>query len=46
MHGTGIFTWPDGRCYKGDYVNDLKEGYGEFYWPSGKIYKGAWTAGK
>jgi len=26
MEGTGEFTWPDGRKYVGDYVDDKKEG--------------------
>eukprot|EP00971_Amphidinium_carterae_P074463 1471518-Amphidinium_carterae.1 len=25
MHGHGTFTWADGRSYKGQYVNDLKD---------------------
>ncbi len=32
MEGYGIFTWPDGRKYEGDYVDDKKEGNGVFYW--------------
>ena len=36
MHGTGKFTWPDGRWYDGDYVEDRKEGHGKFSWPNGK----------
>lgn len=27
-----MFTWPDGRVYKGGYQNDKKHGYGEFTW--------------
>ena len=30
MHRYGVFTWPDGKKYIGQYVNDKKEGYGEF----------------
>jgi len=26
MNGRGKLTWPDGREYEGDYVNDVKEG--------------------
>lgn len=40
MHGKGTFSWPDGRKYEGDYVNDLKEGHGVFSRPDGKIYDG------
>lgn len=46
MEGKGIFTWPDGRKYNGDYKNDKKEGYGIFEWPDGKKYKGEWKNGK
>ncbi|MFS8160219.1 MAG: hypothetical protein ACMG6E_08440 [Candidatus Roizmanbacteria bacterium] len=24
MHGKGIFTWPDGRKYEGEYIEDKK----------------------
>lgn len=34
MAGTlfGLFL-KDKKVYKGNYVNDKKEGYGEFFWP-------------
>jgi len=32
MEGKGIFKWPDGRRYEGDYRDDKKEGKGIFYW--------------
>jgi len=41
-----MFTWPDGRCYEGDYVDDKKQGYGVFKWPDGRVYEGAWFNGK
>ena len=46
MNGIGVFIWPDGKSYKGEYVKDLKEGYGEMEWKDGKIYKGHWLQGK
>jgi hypothetical protein len=46
MHGKGVFTWPDGRKYEGDYLDDKKEGFGVFYWPDGRMYKGQWANGK
>lgn len=46
MEGKGIFKWPDGRTYNGDYLNDQKHGYGEFTWPDGRYYKGYWKEGK
>ena len=46
MDGKGIFTWPDGRKYEGDYKDDKKEGYGIFEWNDGKKYRGYWLNGK
>lgn len=28
MNGKGIFIWPDGRRYKGEFANDKKDGFG------------------
>ena len=42
MEGKGEFTWPDGRYYIGDYVDDKKEGQGVFHWPDGRKYDGGW----
>ncbi len=30
MHGKRVFSWHDGRKYKGDYFDDKKEGNGVF----------------
>ena len=46
MNGTGIFLWPDGKRYEGQYVNDKKEGLGIFSWPDGRKYDGGWKNGK
>ena len=32
MEGRGVFTWPDGKRYEGEYKNDKKSGYGKFFW--------------
>ena len=32
MEGYGVFTWPDGRRYEGEYIDDKKEGRGTFFW--------------
>jgi hypothetical protein len=32
MEGPGVFQWPDGRKYEGNYVDDKKEGHGTFHW--------------
>lgn len=42
MHGKGIFKWPDGRVYTGDYFEDKKHGFGIVKWPNGKVYEGHW----
>jgi len=46
MEGSGVFTWPDGRRYEGEYIDDKKEGHGVFYWPDGRKYEGGWKNGK
>ena len=46
FNGKGVFTWPDGRKYTGEYSNNLKDGYGIFEWPNGKKYRGQWAKGK
>ena len=46
MNGFGVFTWPDGRKYEGNYKNDKQDGYGTFTWSDGKQYKGPWVNGK
>lgn len=40
MHGQGIYSWPDGRKYDGEYLDDLKNGFGSYYWPDGRKYTG------
>ena len=45
MHGTGVFTWADGRKYEGEYFDDKKEGHGVFFWPDGRKYDGYWKSG-
>ena len=42
MHGEGLYKWPDGRKYKGEYSKDQKDGYGRYYWPDGRIFEGEW----
>ena len=40
MDGKGKYTWPDGRVYEGDYLNDKRHGNGQFKWPDGRTYLG------
>ena len=37
MHGMGSMTWPDGRFYKGGFVEDRKSGEGSLTWPDGRL---------
>ena len=32
MEGKGVYTWPSGDKYEGDYVDDQKEGEGTYYY--------------
>ncbi|CAJ1352654.1 unnamed protein product, partial [Effrenium voratum] len=36
----------DGRCYKGQYVRDQKDGFGIFTWADGRRYEGYWCKGR
>ena len=42
MDGKGVFTWPDGRKYDGEYLLDKKHGFGIFTFKDGRIYEGEW----
>ena len=46
MHGKGVYTWPDGRKYEGDYFKDKKHGFGIYTMNEGKQYEGQWKDGK
>lgn len=45
-HGYGVFTWPDGRVYKGSWLNGKQHGQGEYKNQKGKIKKGMWSEGQ
>lgn len=40
MHGEGTYKWPDGRMYKGSYINDKKDGFGVYSYPDKRQYSG------
>lgn len=46
MHGRGLYKWPDGRSYDGEYCDDKKHGYGQYTWADGRQYSGTWKEGK
>jgi hypothetical protein len=46
MHGRGIYNWPDGAHFEGEYKNNIKEGIGNFKWSNGRIFEGPFVNGK
>ena len=46
MHGLGVFRWPDGREYHGEYSNDKKHGKGTLVGAHGRRKDGVWAYGK
>ena len=44
--GFGIFTWPDGRKYIGNWKEGVQEGEGDYIFSSGVMKKGIWSNGK
>lgn len=44
--GIGIYIFPDQTRYKGDFVNNVIEGYGQFTYPNGDTYEGMTKEGK
>ena len=44
LHGQGIYRWPDGRQYRGEFQNGVKTGVGELTWANGNRYIGMFAA--
>ncbi|MEZ5551738.1 MAG: hypothetical protein R3E82_12670 [Pseudomonadales bacterium] len=44
--GTATYQWPDGRLYRGQWVQGLPEGQGNETLPDGEHYRGAWHGGR
>ena len=38
MEGKGVYLWPDGRRYEGDFLEDKRDGYGVLEWRDGRVY--------
>ena len=45
-HGRGIFTWPDGSKYEGDFKQGFRTGNGTTYFPEEDIYVGEFLNGE
>ena len=47
FHGKGIYYWKkENEYYKGDYINNIKNGNGLYLFNNGNIYYGNWFNGK
>jgi hypothetical protein len=42
MHGYGVYTYPSGIVYEGQFIQDRKEGFGVYLWTDGRRYEGFW----
>ena len=42
MNGLGVFTWPDGNQYIGQYLNDKRHGKGILKKANGDRFEGMW----
>ena len=42
LNGYAEKEYPNG-IYKGNFVNNIREGYGQMFWSDGAIYQGNWT---
>ena len=40
-----LCTWPDGKYYAREYLEDKKHGYGIVCWNDGRRYDGFWVNG-
>ena len=45
-HGYGIFRWPDGRAYYGQWKEDKKDGYGYYSFTDDNEYYGEYKNDK
>lgn len=44
--GYGVYEWENGWIYKGNFDNDLRNGFGELYQGQKLIYRGYWKNGE
>merc|ERR1712185_388796 len=43
--GEGVFEYPDGSKYQGNWRHDKRHGDGVYWYPNGDIYSGEWRFG-
>ena len=41
----GIFTWPNGDIYEGEFRDDFFDGFGIYEFNGGERYEGEWKNG-
>eukprot|EP00930_Biecheleria_cincta_P012561 TRINITY_DN11650_c0_g1_i2.p1 TRINITY_DN11650_c0_g1~~TRINITY_DN11650_c0_g1_i2.p1 ORF type:complete len:134 (-),score=16.75 TRINITY_DN11650_c0_g1_i2:13-414(-) len=46
MHGSGVYTWKDGRKYHGQYINNAMQPRGIMSWADGRVYTGDFVDGR
>lgn len=46
MDGFGVFTWPNGQVFKGNYEKEKKQGQGQLRLADGTLIKGNWVDGR
>lgn len=45
-NGNGVYYFPDGSRYEGEWANDAMDGFGQMSYPDGSRYSGGWKGGK
>ena len=46
INGTGTYMWSDGRCYTGDWKDNMMHGRGKYSWPDERYYEGDYVLNK
>ena len=46
VNGHGVYTWPTGDRYEGEWKDDKRAGHGVSTWPDGRRHEGEWKDGK
>ena len=46
MDGYGVYIWPDGKKYEGEFKEDKKHGKGTYTYKDGRIFEGEYKDGR